>query len=121
MAGLLVKLIVCPTVVYLSGLFIPQVHFTSVNQTMIVGLVLAVSAHIMELYLLKPNTIWISTGMDFIAATLIVYLVPMLMQGTQVTFLGALITGFVLALTEIPQHYWLTRTGKTAKNPEQAH
>ncbi|WP_407268499.1 hypothetical protein [Radiobacillus sp. PE A8.2] len=53
----------------------------------------------MEVLLLKKNTFCSSTFMDFGAATLIVYFVSMFFFNADVTFLGALIPGFLLAIT----------------------
>ncbi len=119
MSSLIIKFIVCPAVVYLAGVLLPQVEFATLFQPVFIGFILAVTAAVMELYMLKPGTLWLSTGLDFIASTAIVYLVPFFLAGAAVTLAGALITGLALALTEIPQHYWLINSGNTIKSPEQ--
>ncbi|WP_199622686.1 DUF2512 family protein [Paenibacillus alkalitolerans] len=118
MAGLFVKLIVCPLTVILASYLFPNVNYTALYQPIIVGLVLAVAAHMMEVFLLKEGTFWLSTAMDFIAATLIVYFVS-LFQAANVTFFGAILTAILLTLTEIVQHRWLIRSGRTQKAPQE--
>lgn len=117
MIGLIIKLIVCPLVVLLSMAIFPNVNYTSIWHPIIVGLILALGAHMMEVFMLKKGTYWISTVMDFVAATLIVYFVSMFFAGAEVTFFGALLTGFALTLTELPQHSYLIKSKKTQKSP----
>lgn len=116
MWGLLVKLIVCPLVIILANVIFANVNYTVLYQPIIVGLILALFAHMMEVMFLKRGTLWISTIFDFIAATLIVYLVSLL-QEAKVTFLGAILTAIILMVTEIIQHLWLIRSGRTKKFP----
>ncbi len=116
MMGFIVKLFVCPLTVFFSDLIFPNVDYTAFYQPIIVGLILAVSAHMMEVLLLKRGTFWTSTILDFMAATLIVYFVS-LFQVATVTFFGAVLTAILLTMTEIVQHRWLINTGKTQKSP----
>jgi uncharacterized membrane protein YeaQ/YmgE (transglycosylase-associated protein family) len=115
MLGLLVKLIVCPLTVMFAAYILPNVNYTYWYQPVIVGLVLAVAAHSMELMLLREGTLWLSTFMDFVAGTLVVYFVSLFMMAT-VTFFGAILTALLLTLTEIVQHRWLIRSGRTQKS-----
>lgn len=115
--GLIVKLFVCPLTVIASDLLFPNVNYSNIYQPIIVGLVLAVMAHIMDVLLLKRGTFWMSNISDFIAATLIVYVVSLFFSGAVVTFFGAILTGLLLAFTEYVQHLWLLRSGKTKKSP----
>lgn len=120
MTGLVIKLIVCPTVVYLSSLmFRNQIFYPSVYQIILVGLVLAVAAHLMEVMRLSKRTIWTDTALDFAAATIIVYLSGFVFRGAIVTFIGALLTAFLLAITEVIQHYYLTGTGKVVREDSE--
>jgi hypothetical protein len=116
MLGLILKLIVCPLTVLFASMIFPNVNYTALYQPIIVGLVLAVSAHMMEVLLLNEGTFWISTVADFMAATLIVYFVS-LFQIATVTFLGAILTAILLTVTEIVQHRWLIQSGRTQKSP----
>ena len=111
MAGLIVKLLVCPAVVYLSGLIFEQVHYSYIYQPILTGIVLAVAAHLMELFILYPGALWSSAIIDFFAATAIVYFSTVL-PGATITVVGAFLTAVLLTLTEIPQHVWLIKSGK---------
>ncbi|XEC96648.1 DUF2512 family protein [Paenibacillus tarimensis] len=118
MAGLLVKIIVCPLTVMFAAYIFPNVNYTAFYQPIIVGLILAGAAHMMEVLMLKRGTFWTSTVLDFIAATLIVYIVS-LFQTATVTFFGAVLTAILLSLTEIVQHRWLIQSGRTRKSPSR--
>jgi hypothetical protein len=68
----------------------------------------------MEVLLLKRDTLWLSTFLDLIAATIIVYFVSRFL-GSPVTFFGSLLIAALLAITEYFQHVWLIRAGRTQK------
>lgn len=116
MTGLLIKLIVCPLVVFLVSFNSVLISYQNFSQPIIVGLVIAVFAHFMELYLLRKGSLWISTIVDFAAAAFLVYYLTLLMPGASVTWAGALLTALFLAITEVIQHYWLIRNEKTVKS-----
>ncbi len=117
MSGFLVKIIVCPLIVYIAGVFFRQVSFTALYQPVIIGLILAAAAHTMELYILKPGALWISTAIDFVAATLIIFIVQFFMKGLSISFAGAIFTVLLFTVTEIFQHSWLINSNKTVKDP----
>jgi len=109
--GLTIKLAVCPAVVYLSDVIFRQVNYAALWQPILVGLLIAVAAHAIEVIKLMPGTLWLSSGFDFMAATVIVYLSALALPGAFLTFPGVLLTALFLTLTEIPQHYWLIKSG----------
>jgi uncharacterized membrane protein YeaQ/YmgE (transglycosylase-associated protein family) len=113
--GLLIKIFVCPAVVILASYIISGLSYISFYQGIIVGLILAVAGQMMEVVLLKRDTIWFSTFLDFVAATIIVYFVSKFL-GAPVTFAGSLLVAALLAVTEYFQHVWLIRTGRTKKS-----
>lgn len=117
MTGLIIKLIVCPITVIFASYIFPNVEFLNLWQPIVIGLILAGVAHMMEVLLFRKGTFWTSTLMDFGAATLIVYFTSLFLVGANVTFFGALLTGLLLAITEIDQHRYLIQTGKTRKSP----
>ncbi|WP_106497450.1 DUF2512 family protein [Lentibacillus sp. Marseille-P4043] len=117
MSGFIVKLIVCPIGVILASWIFPNVDFAYWYQPIIIGVVLAVIGYFMEVLMLKESTNWLSTGLDFIVTTLVVYYGSMFFTDSAVTFWGAVLTGLLIAVTEIFQHYWLLETGKTEKGP----
>ena len=115
MTGLLIKLVVCPVTVYLSGVFFREVYFPAIYYPIIIGLILAIGAHMMEVWILKPGTLWLSTILDFVAATVLVYLLGLALPGVKITIFGAINTGLVLLCTEYAQHIWLIYQNKTRK------
>lgn len=119
MSGFIVKLIVCPVGIILASWIFPNVDFALWYQPIVIGVVLAVIGHFMEVFMLRENTNWISTALDFFIATLVVFYGAQLFMGAHVTFWGAVLTGIVIAVTEIFQHYWLLQTGR-AENEEPA-
>jgi hypothetical protein len=114
--GLIVKLFVCPITVMIAWLVFPNVQYSAIYQPIIVGLILAFAAHMMEVFILRKGTFWISTIVDFMAAAFIVYVVS-LFQVAQVTFFGAVLTAVLLSTTELVQHNWLIKSGRTHKSP----
>lgn len=117
MLGLIVKLFVCPITVTIATFIFPNVNYANLWQPIVVGLVLAVSAHMMELFILQKGTFWFSTALDFLAATLIVYVVSLFFDTAAVTFFGALLTAVLLSITELVQHNWLIKSERTQKSP----
>jgi len=113
MQGLILKLILSPAVIFLSGIIFREVFFPTIHPPLIMGLVFAAIAHTMEIRMLKPGNVWISSLMDFAAAFVIIYLLAAILPGTIVNLFGALYTAFLLALTEYGQHLWLLWRQKT--------
>lgn len=114
--GLLMKMIIGPTIVWLADQTTTQVYFSSLYQPIVVGLVLALFAHLMEVRFLNRGTLWTSTILDFMAVTVLVYLIAFLLPGATITLIGALITAFFISVTEVLQHWWLIETGQTRKS-----
>lgn len=113
--GLLIKLIVCPSVVILSDYLLASIDYASLYQAIIVGLVLAFAAHAMEVLLLRRGTLWMSTLLDLAAAILILFFSQFLLPGSRVLFIGAFLTAVLLTFTEYFQHVWLIRNRMTEK------
>ncbi|UOE96098.1 MULTISPECIES: DUF2512 family protein [Bacillaceae] len=116
MLGLVVKLFVFPTFVILSSFIFPQVYYANLFQPIVVGLLLAVSAHIIELFILKKGTLWISTVADFVAITILTFFLSLILFPTSYVMLsGAMLTALVLSITEVLQHLWLIQSGRAIK------
>ena len=115
MTGLLIKLVVCPIVVYLSGVFFSEVYFPAIFYPIIIGLILGVVAHMMEVWMLKPGSLWISTIVDFFVAAIVVYLLGLALPGVKITPIGAINTGLMFLFTEYALHIWLIWQNKTRK------
>ncbi|MDB5084252.1 MAG: hypothetical protein JWN30_1138 [Bacilli bacterium] len=116
MAGLVVKIIVCPVVVYLCSILFPHLlYYPFTYEPIVVGLILAVAAHMMEVWLLRKGTFWSSNILDFVAAVILIYVVSFFMPGSKLLFTGVLLTALFLTVTEYIQHLWLISTGRTRK------
>ncbi|MBA4542839.1 MULTISPECIES: DUF2512 family protein [Thermoactinomyces] len=115
MAGLLLKLIICPLVVIFADRVLSEVYFFNIYQAIVTGVLLALTGHLMEIIFLRRGRLWENNVLDFIFASLIVYFVGQLLPGAYVNVFGALVTGWLLAVTEHFQHRWLLRTGRTQK------
>ncbi|WP_099158310.1 DUF2512 family protein [Virgibacillus ndiopensis] len=116
MTGLIVKLIISPIAIILASWIFPNVDFAYWYQPIIIGVVLAVIGYFMEVAMLREDTNWLSTIMDFAASTLIIYFGAMFFADSEVTFWGAALTGAILAVTEIFQHNWLLQSGRVRKD-----
>ncbi|MFC4077709.1 hypothetical protein [Salinithrix halophila] len=115
MAGLIAKLIICPLVVWISMFLFEGVYYPNWVQPIIVGIILAVLAHFMEVLFLRRGVFWINNSMDFVAAVLVLLFSGTFFEGARVTMTGALLTAFILAVTEYFQHLWLLKSGRTYK------
>lgn len=116
MTGFILKLIGCPLLVYIADLFIPGVRYANIVQIILVGVIIAIVGHLMEVLLLRSTTITMSTILDFLAAFAIVYLSQFFLPGAAITFAGALLTALIIAIAEYAQHLYLTKTHKTQKS-----
>jgi hypothetical protein len=117
LTSLLMKIFICPLGVILSAYLFPNVNFPAFYQPILLGLILAGVGVMMEYLMLKEGTLWMSTVSDFIASVLIVYFVSLFFPGAEVTFLGAILVGLVLGVTEYFTHRWLIQNGRTQKSP----
>lgn len=116
MTSLIMKIIICPLAVLLSDYLFADIYFPYIYQAIILGIILAVAAYVMELLFLKKGTFWINNVLDFILATVIVYVSQFFFTGARITFIGALLTSALLTITEYFQHLYLIRSGKTKKS-----
>lgn len=108
MTGIFMKIIFCPIAVAAVSFLLPNhIYYPVFYYPLFVGLIIALVGHAMELMLLQPGTVWLSTLLDIGAATLITYFSQYLLGGSYVTFLGSLITGLVVGATEHLQHSYL--------------
>jgi len=115
MTGLMIKLFTCPLMILVAHRFLPNVEYPAIYQTILVGFVLAAGAHLMEIFILRRGTLWISTIADFFVATLIVYYSQYFIQGAFITWTGAALTALLISLGEVVVHLFLIRTGQTKK------
>ena len=113
MTGLIMKLIICPLGLIFSDYLFSDVYYPYIYQPIFIGIAIAILGHLMELFLLKPGTLLISTIADFLVAFVIVYFSQFILPGISLTLIGASLTSTLLALTEYFQHLYLIRSGKT--------
>lgn len=116
MTGLIMKIIICPIALIISDYLFTDVYYPYIYQAISTGIIIAISGHLMELYLLKPGTLIISTIADFLTAFVIIYLGQFVFFGCRITLIGASLASTLLALTEYFQHLYLIRSNKTIKN-----
>lgn len=116
MIGLIIKVLVCPLVVYISDMVFKDINYINSYQAIITGLVIAVIGHIMEVFILKKGTLWISSFADLAASFIIVYLSQFFLPGSYITPAGAAITALIIAITEHLEHIYLIKEGKTKKS-----
>lgn len=116
MLGLIIKIIVCPVIVYLSDMILNDVYFANPYQAVIAGLVVAVVGHLMEVLILKRGTLWISTFADLAGAFIVIYLSQYFLPGSSITVAGAAITALLLTVVEHFQHIYLINQGVARKD-----
>lgn len=108
MVGLLIKLMVCPILILISAFLFQDVYYPAFYQPLFVGLVLAVISHMIEVYVLMGKTFWMTLALDFLLASLLVFVSAFFFPNAHVTWIGAALTGFLLTIPEYFQHHWLT-------------
>lgn len=116
MIGFFMKLFIYPILMVILHALLPGLRYSFLYQAVAVGILLALLAHGLELILLKDGTFWISNILDFVIALIVVYSSQFFTTGTRITPGDALITAFVLALTEFYQHLFILRTGRAIKS-----
>jgi uncharacterized membrane protein YvlD (DUF360 family) len=115
MIGLILKIVVSPLSILFTDYFSEEINYPNIYSVIIVGLIIAFTGHLLELYTLRKGTLWISTAMDFTAATAIIYLSQLFIRGTMNTIGGALVTAVIICIFEVMLHYYLIKSGKTRK------
>jgi hypothetical protein len=116
LASFLIKLVVCPLAIILSAYLFPNVNYATLFDPIIVGIILAGAGNMLEYAFLNEETLWLSTGIDFVASVLLVYFISLFFVDSRVTFFGAILTGLILAIAEYFTHLWLIRSGRTKKS-----
>lgn len=115
MTGILVKIITYPIILIVSDYLFTDVYYSYIYQPIFIAAILAIAGNLMELSLLKPGTLLISTAADFLLAFVIVYFSQFILPGSRLTLIGASLTSTLLALVEYFQHLYLIKNGKTEK------
>lgn len=116
MTDLITKIIICPLTLIVSDYLFRDVHYPYTYQPIFIGAVIAVAGYLMELLLLKPGTVIISTIADFLAAFVLVYFTQFILPGVVVTLIGAVLTATILSIIEYFEHIYLIRSYKIKKS-----
>jgi len=116
MTSLVIKIFSVPLGVIIASWLFPNVEFTRLYQPIIVGLVAAGLGLIMEYWVLRKGTLWLSTFSDLIAGWVIVYGVSLLFTTAYVSVWGAFWTAVLLTVIEYFLHRFLIVKGLTKKH-----
>ncbi|AXI11082.1 hypothetical protein CUC15_03615 [Oceanobacillus zhaokaii] len=113
----MLKIFACPIAVIVAMYLFPGVDYGLLWQAIVVGLVLALVGVAMEYFILRRGNLWLSVAAHFVVSVLIVYFLSNFLWNASVTFLGAVLIGFLLGIIEYFTHRYLISTGKTQKSP----
>lgn len=113
------KVILVPSMFFLAQiLFKSQVQFPLMYYTLSLGLLMALAAIVIESMYLNAKSLYFTSGIDFVAATCLVYASHWVLKGTHITLAGALLTGLLVLIIEFGQHVWMLRTGQVWVKPK---
>lgn len=119
MTGLIVKLIACPILLVILSYLLPShISYPNLWTPVIVGALLAVVGFGSEVIFLGPSTIMASTIADFFVTAIVVYFSQW--GSGNVTYMGAIIAGILVAVVEYPLHIYLINNGRVNTDPEKA-
>lgn len=113
MTGLLLKVLICPSIIILADWLSPHIQYTALHQPLVVGLARAFLAHIGELMFLRPGRLWLASLSDFIGSSILIYTSQYAFPGVSISVMGAIVTGLAIGISEYFQHRYLLSTGKT--------
>ena len=116
MTGLIIKLIACPLAVEAEAEFQPNVNYLSLYQPVAVGALIAVAGQLAENLLLRGSLL-INLLVDFFVAMVAVYCSQFFFPDTYVTWGGASITAYLVALAEGLSHLFRLEAWHTGKDP----
>lgn len=108
------KLTICSFTIYISNFIFPQAIYTSPKQYLIVGFFLTLTSYIIQVKVLKPETAWITNGVDMVAAALTIYFICKVISNTHMTFIESLLIAVLLGLIQITHHVWVKETEKVS-------
>ncbi|GAA4711650.1 hypothetical protein [Brevibacillus fulvus] len=109
MSGLVLKLIIVPALVLFLDFLIGPVFYPAFVQTILIGIMLAVVGHFVEILFLRPGRLWATTIVDVMLYTALLMLSPFAFDGARVTLDGALLLASLLGIAEYLYHQWIVR------------
>jgi hypothetical protein len=110
--NLLVKLVVCPFVVYIADVLSPQINFALMWQILAIGWILAIISNIGDRLLLEKISILTLTWLDVIMFSLIIWLSSLFYTNAHITFSGSLFAGIILGFEEYLNHKYILASRK---------
>jgi positive regulator of sigma E activity len=113
--GLIMKLIVCPLAVVAEAEFLPNVNYISLYQPVAVGVVVALAGQLTENLLLRGSLL-VNLVADFFVAMTAVYCSQYFFPDTYVTWGGASITAYLVALAAGFTHLFRLEAWNTGKD-----
>lgn len=102
MIRLINKLILYPVILLIFNFILAGVDYPRTYEPIITGLLLAFLSHAMELVILKKGTLWITTGVDYVASFLLIYLSQYFFHNAYITIFPTL---FISSLILIFEHF----------------
>lgn len=105
--NLLVKLAVCPLVIYIADVLSPQINFSSIWQILAIGWVVAVVSNVGDRLLLEKISILTLTWLDVAIFSLIIWLSSLVYTNSYISFSGSLFAGILLGFEEYLNHKYI--------------
>ena len=102
MIRLITKLILYPVILLIFNFILAGVYYPRSYEPIIIGLLLAFLLHALEIIILKKRTLWINTGVDYIAIFLLIYLSQYFFNDVHITLFPTL---FISSLILIFEHF----------------
>lgn len=104
MTTFFLKLFLIPGVVFLSEALSPAIDYTNPWQIIGTGLFIGVITYILDALMLESLGSGRAAVVNGIAGTILVYLSGYFMRGSRVTFLGAVLAGVLIGVSEYLVH-----------------
>lgn len=114
MTSFLLKVITIPIILILSDGIADRVEFAGIGQAITFGIILAAIGTLMEYFLLREGTLWLSVIMDFVVSVVVLYYVTNMLEGAAMTLGAAVMISLVLGVIEYFVHRGLIRSGKVS-------
>lgn len=110
MNRLLIKAIASPLLLWLSAWLFDGLAYGSINQMIMLGLILALAGALVEWAFLRPGMLWFNTVLDWPLYTFLIYGLTPLFNGAVATFLSSVSAGLLFTFAEYALHrYFINR------------
>ncbi len=109
MISLVVKIVTVPLVIFIALYASSELQYDAIWQSLLIIFILICSGLLLESFLLKRISLWLSVLLDFIASFLILYIISNLLEGAHVSLIGAIVLALILAFAEYFLHRFLIR------------